>query len=63
MQISSRYQLDVSREAAQNNGDYPGSTSLCIAPVVSLCQCSWTTDFVFLLCVLYSKAGMHVKTL
>ena len=35
MQISSCYQPDVvSREAEQNNGDNPGSTSFCIAPVV-----------------------------
>ena len=62
MQTSSCYRLDVvSREAEQNNGDNPGSTSLCIAPVVSLCQCSWTSGF--LLCVFYSKAGMLVKTL
>ncbi len=64
MQISSCYQLDVvSREAEKNNGDYPGNTSVCIAPVVSLCQCSWMPDFVFLLCIFYSKARMHVKTL
>ncbi len=35
MQISRCYQLDVvSTEAEQNNGDNPGSTSLCIAPIV-----------------------------